>query len=276
MERPNASLPLDPRITEHIHRTARRLSTSRAIHGMDEQDIRQDLFLDLWRRSGAFDPSRSSFPTFADRIIAHRVATLASRKRSTAVERYLVSIDAPDGDSGLALGETLPDRSSPSELDLGLMLDVRRFVAGLPAALQRCCLVLMSPNVTKAAQDQRVNRSSCYENRQRLRQLATAAGLGDYLAVPDNSAARAVYEQHARARDLAHPAPHSASPSDPARRGRSVADVGAHAGAVARQSTRATISETGQPYCLPSDRHRDLRAEPAARQHTLKNWARVP
>ena len=100
---------------------------------MDAEDIEQDLFLDLWRRRESFDPERASFATFADRIIAPRVATLTSPTARLRAERRQVCIDEPlEDDLGQTLADVLADPMAPGELDHGLALDLRRFVAGLP------------------------------------------------------------------------------------------------------------------------------------------------
>jgi len=86
---------LDPRILAHIRRKARSLAQTCCPSGMDPDDIAQELALDLWRRRGAFDPSRASFRTFADRVIAHRIATLAAPTVHRANERELIWLDEP-------------------------------------------------------------------------------------------------------------------------------------------------------------------------------------
>jgi DNA-directed RNA polymerase specialized sigma24 family protein len=188
MEQTTSRAGVDPRVLKHIRTTARRLTGDKAIPGMDAQDIEQDLVLDLWRRRAAFDPSRATFRTFADRVVAHRVATLTGPTVRLAAERATLSLDLPaandDGDATLA--DILSDPDEPADLDEqhGLRLDVRRFVAGLTPALKRCCAILLAPNVTEAAAAAGLHRSSVYESAQRLRRLAAAAGLQDYVGGP--------------------------------------------------------------------------------------------
>ena len=166
----------------HIRNAARRLASTGSVPGMDREDIEQDLILDLWHRRRAFDRSRASFRTFADRIVAHRIATLTSPTARTQAERNIAWLDAPTGDDkGSTLAETLRDPATPTDIDLGLALDVRRFVAALTPALRRCCKILVEPNVAEAARAARLRRSAVYEGAGRLRVLATATGLQDYL-----------------------------------------------------------------------------------------------
>ena len=185
MEQTTRDAVLAPRILQHIRSTARRLARTGRLPGMDAEDIAQDLFLDLWRRCPAFDPSRASFATFADRVIAHRAASLTAPTQQTQAERRQVGIDDPvDGPDGCTLADILADPTAPGELEHGLALDLRRFVESLSPALQRCCAIMAAPNIRLAAAQAGTHRSSLYENARRLRQRAEQAGLRIYLAGP--------------------------------------------------------------------------------------------
>ena len=69
---------LDARVCKNIRATARRLSRSCTIPGMGVDDIAQDLFLDIWRRRHAFDPTKGSFPTFVGQDARGRPCALVS------------------------------------------------------------------------------------------------------------------------------------------------------------------------------------------------------
>jgi uncharacterized protein (DUF2267 family) len=161
---------------------------------MDAGDYEQDLVLDLWRRQDAFDASRASFRTFADRIVAHRAATLASRTAKALMERGMASLDAPlAGDDGATLAEILsarPEGHSQYE-EQDLVFDVRRFVSRLTPALKRCCEILVSGNVAEATEVAGLHRSTVYESACRLRMQATEAGLGAYVLAPRHTALEA-------------------------------------------------------------------------------------
>ncbi len=148
---------------------------------MDGDDIEQDLFLDLWHRRVNYQPDRAGFATFADRIVAHRVASLATLNAGRQAERQIVSLDGAGGDED---GGTLPDHEALSEGDLALAIDVHRFVAGLSPALQCCCALLLAPNRQEAALESGLHRSTMYENARRLRSLAERAGLKIYVVAP--------------------------------------------------------------------------------------------
>jgi RNA polymerase sigma-70 factor (ECF subfamily) len=184
MEQPTREAALDARILKHIRNTAKRLARQGRIPGMDADDIAQDLFLDLWRRRDAFDPSRASFATFADRIISHRVATLASPTARLRAERQHIGLDDLADDDRPALTDMLADPKMPSEVERALAIDVKRFVGGLPPALLRCCELLLTPNLRAASAEAGLHRSTLYEHARRLRRLAARAGLRDYVASP--------------------------------------------------------------------------------------------
>lgn len=170
---------LDPEVVRNVRATARRLARQRAVPGMDTEDFEQDLVLDLWRRQDAFNPQRASFRTFAARVVAHRVANLTAGTARLRGERRTVSFHDPiDGFGGATLLlEILPDDSLLDEGGLACRIDVQRFLIRLSLALQRCCVALVRTSGADAASDAGVHRSTMHENRQRLRILATAAGL---------------------------------------------------------------------------------------------------
>ena len=183
---------LDGRIWRNIRTSARRLCGTCTIPGMHADDIAQDLFLDLWRRRHAYDPIKGTFPTFADRIITNRVATLACPTARLKAERRQVWLDAPIDDDGAdTLADTVADPATPTEDGLALLLDMRRFVAGLTPTLRRCAEILLAQNIRLAAASAGLHHSTVYEHAQRLRATAEAAGLKTYVTPPRHHAARA-------------------------------------------------------------------------------------
>jgi RNA polymerase sigma-70 factor (ECF subfamily) len=185
MEQFTRDAALAPRTLRHIRNTARHLARGRSVPGMDAADIEQDLFLDLWRRRGAFDPAKASFATYADRIIAHRVATLTSVSSRRTAERRQVPLDGYiDADERQTLADTLIDPAGLSEANQALVIDTKRFIATLPPALRRCCTILLAPNRREASMQAGIHHSSVYEAAHRLRKLAEAAGLREYISAP--------------------------------------------------------------------------------------------
>lgn len=176
---------LDPRVVANLRCVARRITRTGGVPGMDLEDLEQDLALDLWRRLPAYDPQRASLPTFADRVLNNRAATLTAASARIAAERRAVSLDAHDelGDTAVAglvgIHSALLDDEA-----IALHLDVARFIDRLTPAQRRVCIILMQPSVAGAARALGMHRSTVYEMRERLRRLATEAGLGIYVTTP--------------------------------------------------------------------------------------------
>lgn len=192
MEHPPPAVALDPRILRNINATARRLAQTGRIPGMDAADIEQDLFLDLWHRRVNYDAGKASFATYADRIIAHRAATLTHPTDRLLAERQHCGFDCPaDNDAGLILADVLADPRAPDEAALDLAMDMRRFVVGLTPALSTCCGILVAPDIRAATALAGLHHSSFYENVRRLRRKAEAAGLREYLPPPRHIERRA-------------------------------------------------------------------------------------
>jgi hypothetical protein len=188
METKNRYDGVNTQAVSNIRFHARRLALTNAVPWMELEDFEQDLVLDLLRRQRAFDPSRASFATFADRVIEHRVAALTAPTLRLAAEREMVSLSAsvPDEDGEeQPIVALLADNQGRHAVDdqCCLKSDVARFFASLPAALQRCCLVLMSDNVSAASRTAGLHRSTVYDGAKRLLVRAEACGLSIYVRV---------------------------------------------------------------------------------------------
>ena len=87
---------LDPRAVRFVRHHARRLAQSRVKAAWDVEDYEQDLILDLLIRSRRFDEGRSSYATFADRVVRRRVATLFAEGASEQERPTTVPLDERD------------------------------------------------------------------------------------------------------------------------------------------------------------------------------------
>lgn len=188
------------RVSRNIMVRAARLARSGAVPGMTAEDIAQDLREHLWRRGGAFDPTRGSYDTFADRVIANRIASLASPTERLRAERSWVSFSEPSGheDDGerLPLSETLAEtdglhsvEARPIDEALGLVRDVGRLKRGLMPAHKAVADVLVDHSPSEAAVTLGVHRSTIYARLAMIRAAAIAIGLEVYLgATPTDPA----------------------------------------------------------------------------------------
>jgi len=180
------------RVSRNIMVRAARLARSGAVPGMTAEDIAQDLREHLWRRDGAFDLTRGSYDTFADRVIANRIATLASPTERLRAERTWVSFDEPtqqkeDG-APLPLSETLAEADGlngpahrPADEGFGLVRDVRRLRAALTPACRSMADALVDLTPSEAAINLGIHRSTVYARLASMRSAAVARGLEVYL-----------------------------------------------------------------------------------------------
>jgi DNA-directed RNA polymerase specialized sigma24 family protein len=180
------------RISRNIRIRAERLARSGAVPGMDADDIAQDLRLDLLERQAKFDPSRASFETFADRVIAHRIARLAAPTTRLRAERTMQDLDAPcgqDGEEGnLSLADILPESAAlhagddaHPDLAFGLRRDVAWLLSSLTPACRLVAVALSQMSATEAARALGLHRCTIYARLAAIRAAATAMGLEEYL-----------------------------------------------------------------------------------------------
>ena len=169
---------------------------------MDAEDIKQDLRLHLYRRDDRFDPSRGQYDTFADRVLANRIATLAAPTERLRAERAWIDFDSPaegrGDDEMLPLAETLPDSAMPhaavtraTDEAFGLVRDVQRLLAGLTPTCRALALALIDMSPTEAAEALGIHRSTVYARLTMIRKAAEALDLAAYLGTaPTVSEAR--------------------------------------------------------------------------------------
>lgn len=190
------------RVSRNISIRAARLARSGAVPGMDAEDIEQELRLHLIRRAPNYDPARASFETFADRVVANRISSLAAATEASRTERAMQSLDAPAGDDaadgGLTLADVLSERSAmyPSDDFVrthgpGLRGDIGKLLAALCPASRRVAIAVSQVSVAEAARALGLHRSSVYDRLASIRETAINLGLGEYFeASPTVPAAR--------------------------------------------------------------------------------------
>lgn len=195
MERNHPLTDAGSRVARTIRVRADRLARSGAVPGMDADDIAQDLRLDLVERAPRYDPARASFETFADRVTANRIATLASPTARLRAERGMRDLHGASGASddgeGLPLADTLPEsaalhaaeRAEP-DMAFGLCRDVGRLLVALPPACRQVAVALAEMSPTEAARALGLNRCTIYARLTAIRAAALALGLEDYVRAP--------------------------------------------------------------------------------------------
>ena len=187
------------RVSRNIMVRAARLARSGAVPGMTAEDIAQDLREHLWRRDGAFDLTRGSYDTFADRVIANRIASLASPTERLRAERSWVSFDTPtqqsDDGEPLPLSETLAEADGlhapaarAADEGFGILRDIQRLHDALTPPCCALADVMIDQTPTEAAKILGVHRSTIYARLATIRSAAFSLGLEIYLrATPTDS-----------------------------------------------------------------------------------------
>lgn len=265
---------IDASILNHIKSKARWLERTKAVPSMDRGDYEQDLFLDLWRRRQGFDAQRSPFSAFARLITAHRAASLSTPTSRTHAERQTLSLSAalPGEDSG-TLADHLPTDWRTEQDGHALALDVRRFVAGLTPAMQRCCSALASGSVSDAAADLGLNRSSIYETIARIRRHAAAAGLDAYVLSPIVSRPLPVSASIDNAENTDGRHGSRRQVPGPASACRALGREPTQPRAVALEAGRARIRENRHEGQVPRAGHRGIRAGEPPRRSRVTDTA---
>lgn len=108
----------DGYINNYIHRKARSIIRHPGFSVSDIEDIKQELWLRLLERQDQFDPARSSFPTFANRVITNRAKDILrdrrAQRRDPMREACSVNDVIEDGDgTGTSRHETIPGDDLP-------------------------------------------------------------------------------------------------------------------------------------------------------------------
>jgi RNA polymerase sigma-70 factor, ECF subfamily len=148
-----------------------------------------------------FDATRASFETFADRLIAHRIASLAATTAAKRADRIMKSLEAPiapDGeDGGLSLADVTPEDAAlypPTGAGTtdasGLGHDVLLLLHALSPGCRAVAIALGNMTASEAARALDLHRSSVYARIALIRDVATSLGLQEYFA-PSPTVSRA-------------------------------------------------------------------------------------
>ncbi len=73
---------IDPYVVSQVRYHARSLMRRSAIHGVEVEDIEQELMLDYLSRKQAYDPKKEKCSTFVDHILNHKCASLIEAARA--------------------------------------------------------------------------------------------------------------------------------------------------------------------------------------------------
>lgn len=73
---------INPYVVNQVRYHAYSLMRHSAIHGVEVEDLEQELMLDYLSRKQAYDPEKAKWSTFVDRILNHKCASLIEAARA--------------------------------------------------------------------------------------------------------------------------------------------------------------------------------------------------
>jgi RNA polymerase sigma factor (sigma-70 family) len=159
------------RFFDHAYPVIRRVAGARAgaaakSWGLSDDkraDFEQDAAMQVWRKLGAFDSSRSSLKTFIEHIVASQLSSSVRRLRAKKRQ---------------ALSDYVTNPCPSLEIDrLNFRIDVQRVVDGLPLNQRNICRMLADYSVTEISQREGIPRATIYRLISHLRTVFINAGL---------------------------------------------------------------------------------------------------
>lgn len=129
------------------------------------QDLQQEVLLELWRKSSAFDARRASWRTFAERLTANRLISILRQGHASRAGHGKEC--SPEG-----LLLAAPGRHEY----VHLKHDVRRVLGGVSPSDRELALSLAHYSVSETGHRLCVSRSAIYRAIGRLRCAFSAAG----------------------------------------------------------------------------------------------------
>jgi len=163
-----------------------RLARRRALPGMDDEDIAQELRAALMAKAHLYDPARGSLNTFLKQVVESTIATMLrdQRRQKRADDAHTISLEHAKvgGDEDAA---TLRDMLSAAERArrTGANLEARAegimaIVVSLPPNERKCALLRMEGTEASVARDMGISRRQVRNIMSRIRTRFEAEGFG--------------------------------------------------------------------------------------------------
>lgn len=173
---------IDQYVVNQVRYHACALIRHPAVHGMEVEDIEQELMLDYLSRIQAYDPERASLRTFADRILNHKCASIIEEAKAQkrgggmqemSLESWLESRDGED--------DELPDHIYDRTEAFHFAIDLNRVLRDLPEPMASLLVQLGIYNVSEIARRTGTPRSTLYGAINELRARLREQGIHHYL-----------------------------------------------------------------------------------------------
>ncbi len=145
----------------------------------DVPDIKQELFLELYKRIESFDPGKSKENTFIARVVESKVIDLINQRQAECRDWRKCQDSLNDIISLPDVGaiEKIDTLEYDQNCDPLLILDVTLVIERLPPDLRRLCFALKHYGKTEVLDDCPVSKDVFYRKLQMLKDIFQQAGL---------------------------------------------------------------------------------------------------
>jgi RNA polymerase sigma-70 factor, ECF subfamily len=168
---------IDAFAVQEASRWASRLVATAGFRRDDRDDLRQEIILDLLRRTPRFDSARGDWHGFVRGVYRHRQIGLITQHRRRRWEVLAGDLGpAEDGNDDRLDALDCRRRTDPARVPQ-LRLDVRRVVAGLPPRLQSLALVLGELPIAEVCMRTGKSRATVHRMTVQIREAFVNAGL---------------------------------------------------------------------------------------------------
>ena len=152
----------------------------------DQQDVRQDMYVELTKAQKRFDPSKAGPHTFVSRVL-DRFCKHFVRQQGRKIRKGIPLQPCSDIGEGFDLDDlTVGDGILADMVRAEWIEDVREVISGLPEQLQRLCELLLSPRTKEQiAEELGMSRRTVYRRIGELRKAFLAAGIGRFPGCDD-------------------------------------------------------------------------------------------
>jgi RNA polymerase sigma factor (sigma-70 family) len=134
--------------------------------GHDRDDLEAVCIAEVWGKLHRFNPTKSSLPTFVERIVSTKAVSFLRRCRARKRTRT-------DGDAtGISQG--------PIDVAIALRVDVRRSLALLNDADHRVARMLLHWKPIEIAKLYGISRAAIYRSKERIRAALRKFDLDEY------------------------------------------------------------------------------------------------
>lgn len=170
-------IPADAYIFRQASCRASLLVASAGFRPDDWEDLKQEMVLDVLRRSPKFDPARGDWQGFVRGVVRNHAAVLVMRERRRAPELLIEDMTNREDASESDTLDILDKHPSASVVDaLDFRIDVRRVLDSLPTKLQSLAVLLGQMPVQDVCRHIGKSRSRVYQMTRQIREAFLRAG----------------------------------------------------------------------------------------------------